>query len=93
VVGLLAKEKRFPSFSNCLDFFWGPTGAPSLELKQLLCETGHLPPHIDEVKNVWSCASLSHYVPARCAQGHLYFNFYTPQFALSSPTATLVLQI
>jgi len=93
VVGLLARKRDFPLFQTVWTFSGALLSAPSLELKQLVCDTDHLPPHIDEVKNVWSCASISHYVPARRAQGHLYFNFYTPQFALSSPTATPVLQI
>jgi len=85
VVGLLARKTDFPLFQTVWIFTGGLLRAPFLELKQLVCETGHLPPYIDEVKNEWSCASVSHYVPARCAQGHFYFNVYTPRFVLSSP--------
>jgi hypothetical protein len=93
VAGLLARKRDCPLFQTICTFSGALLRAPSLELKQLVCETGHLPPYIDEVKNEWSCVSVSHFVPARHAQGHLYFNSYTPWFALSSPTATSVLQI
>jgi len=85
VIGLLARRRDFPLFQTVWTFSVALLRAPSLELKQLVCETGHLPPYIDEVKNEWSCASISHYVPACCAQGHLYFKFtlhglpYPPQ--------------
>ena len=77
MVGLLARRRDFLLFQTVWTFSGALLRDPSLELKQLVCETGRLPPYIDEVKNDWSCVSVSHFVPARRAQGHLYFNFYT----------------
>jgi hypothetical protein len=93
VACLLASKRDFPLFQTVWTGSGGLLRAASLELKKLVCETGHLATYIDEVKNEWSYSSISHCVPIQCTQGHHYFNFYTPRFALSSPTATPVLQI